>query len=113
MIESYSFGKIVVDGTTYTNDIKIIDGSVKPEWWRKRGHSVAPEDVSDLLDSGADYVVIGKGHSGNMDTPSEIRRLFEEQGMEVIAENTTQAVETFNRLHQQGKRVCAGLHLTC
>lgn len=113
MIERYSFGRIVVDGTPYTNDIKIIDNSVIPEWWRKRGHRVLPEDVTDLADCGADYVVIGKGHSGNMDTSAEARRMLEERGMTVIEENTARAVETFNRLHEEGRRVCAGLHLTC
>jgi hypothetical protein len=40
MIEKYSFGKIVVNGVTYTNDIKIVQGRVVSEWWRKKGHSV-------------------------------------------------------------------------
>ncbi|MGB9440927.1 MAG: hypothetical protein WCB15_23500, partial [Desulfobacterales bacterium] len=40
MIEKYSFGKIVVNGVTYTNDIKIVQGRVVSDWWRKKGHSV-------------------------------------------------------------------------
>ena len=113
MIDRYSFGRIVVDGTTYTNDIKIIDASVIPEWWRKRGHNVFPEDVSDLADCDAQYVVIGKGNTGNMSVSAEARQMLKDRGMDVIEENTAQAVETFNRLQKEGKRVCAGFHLTC
>ena len=113
MIESYSFGRIVVDGATYTNDVKIIGETVIPEWWRKSGHTVNPEDVSDLAESRAEYVVIGKGKPGLMKTSAETRRLFEEQGMKLLEEKTAKAVQTFNRLRREGKRVCAGFHLTC
>jgi hypothetical protein len=50
MIEKYSFGKIVVNGVTYTNDIKIVQGRVVSDWWRKKGHSVSIEDIQDILD---------------------------------------------------------------
>ena len=113
MIDSYSFGRIVVNGNTYTNDIKIIDEAVIPEWWRKSGHTVLPEDVADLLASGSQYAVIGKGKPGLMSTSSEVRRLFTERGITLLEEKTSRAVETFNRLQREGKKVCAGFHLTC
>ena len=47
MIEKYSFGIIVVNGVTYTNDIKIAQGRVASDWWRKKGHSVDIEDIQD------------------------------------------------------------------
>ena len=113
MIENYTFGRIVVDGATYTNDIKIIDNTVIPEWWRKSGHTVAPADVSDLVDSQTDYVVIGKGKPGMMRTTEEVKRLFKDHGMILIEEKTSRAIKTYNQLIQQGKSVCAGFHLTC
>jgi hypothetical protein len=113
MIDSYSFGHIVVNGTAYNNDIKIIDESVIPEWWRKSGHTVAPEDVADLLDARPDFVVIGKGKPGFMSTSAEARRLFADRGITLLEEKTSRAIQTFNRLRREGKRVCAGFHLTC
>ena len=113
MIESYAFGRIVVNGAAYTNDIKIIDAVAIPEWWRKSGHTVCPEDVADLLASQADIVVIGKGKPGNMRTDAETRRLFEQSGIALVEEKTSTAVQTFNRLQKEGRRVCAGFHLTC
>ncbi|KPJ76194.1 MAG: hypothetical protein AMJ54_12585 [Deltaproteobacteria bacterium SG8_13] len=113
MIDSYSFGRIVVNGTAYTNDIKIIDAAVIPEWWRKTGHTVAAEDVTDLVGSRPEIVVIGKGKPGFMSTSSEAKRLFADHGITLIEDKTSRAVETFNRLHREGKKVCAGFHLTC
>ena len=113
MIDSYSFGQIVVNGTAYSNDIKIIGESVVPEWWRKSGHMVAPEDVTDLVSSRPEIVVIGKGKPGFMSTSSEARRLFADNGIELLEEKTSLAIVTFNRLLREGKKVCAGFHLTC
>ena len=113
MIDSYSFGRIVVNGKAYANDIKIIDESVVPEWWRKSGHTVSPEDVTDLVAFRPEIVVIGKGKPGFMSTSSEARRLFSDHGIMLIEEKTSRAIETFNRLHKEGRRVCAGFHLTC
>ena len=113
VIDSYSFGQIVVNGTADTNDIKIIDESVIPEWWRKSGHTVAPEDVIDLVQSRPEIVVIGKGKPGFMSTSSEARRLFADHEITLLEEKTSQAIQTFNRLHREGKKVCAGFHLTC
>ena len=46
MIEQYSFGNIVINGVSYINDIKIIQGKVISEWWRKRGHFVDVDEVN-------------------------------------------------------------------
>ena len=113
MIERYSFGHIVVNGKTYHNDIKIIGAAVIPEWWRKSGHVVSPEDVSDLIDARPDYIVIGRGKPGFMKTSSEVKDLIEDRGITLLEEKTAKAVKIFNQLHQEGKKVCAGFHLSC
>ena len=113
MIDSYSFGRIVVNGNAYANDIKIIGDAVVPEWWRTSGHTVAPEDVADLVQALPDIVVIGKGKPGFMSVSPEVKRLFSDQGIRLIEEKTSRAIQTFNRLHKEGRKVCAGFHLTC
>jgi hypothetical protein len=113
MIDSYSFGRIVVNGTIYLNDIKIVGNAVIPEWWRKSGHTVSPEDVSDLIDSRPEFVVIGKGEPGFMKIGSAAKRLLQDRGITLLEEKTSQAVRTYNRLRREGKNVCAGFHLSC
>ncbi|MEA1932944.1 MAG: Mth938-like domain-containing protein [Thermodesulfobacteriota bacterium] len=48
MIDNYSFGKIVINGQVYTSDLKIVKGRVYSGWWRKSGHSVSIDDVTDI-----------------------------------------------------------------
>ncbi len=113
MIEQYSFGNIVVNSVKYINDIKIVQGKVISEWWRKRGHSVDVDDIQDILQSGPDIVVFGKGLPGLMKATRALREFLKEHNIELIEEKTTKAVETFNRLLKEGQNIAAGFHLTC
>ena len=92
MIERYSFGKIVVDGVTYTNDIKIVQGRVVSEWWRKKGHSVGIEDIQNILESNPRVLMIGKGQPGMMRSSRSLRRFLKENDIELIEEKTSQAI---------------------
>ncbi|MFP4348751.1 MAG: Mth938-like domain-containing protein [Thermodesulfobacteriota bacterium] len=113
MIQDYGFGKITVDGETYSNDIKIIDGRVVPEWWRDEGHRITLEDIQDILDKAPDILVVGTGYYGNMKSTDTFRTGVKDRGIELIEEKSGQAVKTFNQLREEGKDVAAGFHLTC
>jgi len=111
-IESYSFGEIVIDGRHYSNDVIIYPNRVDGHWWREEGHSLAPEDIWDVLQAPPDILVIGQGSAALMDVPDETRHKLHEAGIEVIAEPTERACKTYNRLRTR-KCVVAALHLTC
>ena len=113
MIEHFSFGSIIIDGITYTNDIKIIQGKVIPTWWRKNGHQVNIEDIHDIIDAKPNILVLGKGKPGLMKSTPSLCEFLKQNGIELIEEKTSKAIKTFNRLFKQGKHVCAGFHLTC
>jgi len=113
MLKNYGFGRIEAKGKTYADDIKVIDGEPVPDWWRNSGHRLAAADIRDILNADPDILVIGKGHSGNMAVPDSVAETIREAGIELIAENTGSAVETFNRLLDEGKNVAGGFHLTC
>jgi hypothetical protein len=113
MITDFSFGKIVVDGKTYTDDIKIVRGQVIADWWRKSGHRVDVEDIADILESWPDIVVIGKGSPGLMKTSAHLREQLATHKIELIEKKTSKAIEVFNKLFREGRRVAAGFHITC
>ena len=113
MIKQFSFGKIIVNGVSYTSDIKIIQGKVIPEWWRKSGHRVDVDDIKDILKSKPDILVIGKGKPGLMKSSRSLREFLKDNEIELIEEKTSKAVQTFNRLLKEGKDVSAGLHVSC
>ncbi len=112
-IDSYTFGSISIDGIVYRNDIKIIDNSVVPNWWRKSGHNVVFEDVGDILAAGPDVVIFGNGDPGQMRPDPSLADHMAEKSIEVISLPTAQAVEEFNRRVAENKKIAAGFHLTC
>lgn len=113
MIEDYAFGRMVIDGTTYRKDVKIIGGAVVSDWWRDEGHRVKESDIADILESNPDILVLGKGQPGQMESTPSLRRLLEIENIELVEQDTAQALQTFNRLNGEGRKVAAGFHLTC
>ena len=113
MITDFSFGKIVVNGKIYTNDIKIVRGQVISDWRRKSGHRVDVEDIADILESGPDTVVIGKGSPGLMKTSNHLRESLTVNNIVLIEKKTSRAIEVFNKLFQEGRKVAAGFHISC
>jgi len=113
MITDFSFGRIVANGQTCSNDIKIVRGTLVPDWWRKSGHTVEIEDLEDALDSDPEFIVIGKGQPGYMRLTDALREHIAEKNVTLIEEPTARAVETFNRLVKEGRRVAGGFHVGC
>jgi uncharacterized protein len=42
-----------------------------------------------------------------------VKSAFERRGVSVLVEKTESACHTYNRLIKEGKKVVAGLHLSC
>jgi hypothetical protein len=112
-IDSYQFGKIVINGTAYKSDCLIINGAVKPNWWRKQGHLLTPEDLEPVIAARPRFLVVGCGASGMMKVSVDVSQLLQEHGIELFKANTNKAVDKFNELAEKGEKVAAALHLTC
>ncbi len=110
MIESYGFGRIVIDGMTYTSDVIIFPDRVLSSWWRKEGHSLDIEDLREVVEFKPEILVIGTGHSGLMKPKDETLEFLESKGIEVIVERTKKACDILNSL---GSNAVGAFHLTC
>jgi len=113
MIEDYQFGSMKIDGKRYKNDLKIIKGRVVADWWRKEGHSVEEADVGDILEAKPEVVVVGMGKPGRMQVEDSLRSAIQQANIRLIEEPTASALQTFNRLYDEGKHVAGAFHLTC
>ncbi|MHA1266628.1 MAG: Mth938-like domain-containing protein [Candidatus Helarchaeota archaeon] len=111
-IESYEFGRIVIDGRSYTHDVIIFPNRVEDRWWRKKGHELNKDDINEIVKMAPEILVIGTGNSGLMQVPNDVRTYLKSQGIMIKIEKTQKACEIFNQLAQE-KRVIAALHLTC
>lgn len=112
-IDSYQFGIIDIDGTTYNSDCIIFRDNVKADWWREEGHVLSPEDLQSVIAAKPSVLVVGCGDSGLMKVTENTRHFLQEQNIELIALDTHKAVAKFNELTDKGKNVAAALHLTC
>ena len=110
MIENYRFGKMKIDGETYTNDLKIFPDEIKTNWWREQGHFLQVEDIQDIVEWNPDVVIIGQGASSRMKISEEAENKLEENDIEMIAQDTHEAVRLFN---QEDREVIGAFHLTC
>jgi hypothetical protein len=113
-IDAYSFGRITIDGVDYTSDVIILPDGVRSPWWRAAGgHVYAPGDLGPVLETAAEWVVLGTGCYGRVQVADATLEVLTAVGSEVVIEPTDQAVKTFNRLVDEGRAVVAALHLTC
>ncbi len=113
IVNDYSFGRIVIEGKTYTRDVIVSRDWIKPNWWRKEGHSVCLEDIKEILDRNPEVVVFGTGAYGAVKVRDEVIEELKRRGVRVICEPTAKAVEIYNRLLREGKNVVLAAHLTC
>ena len=113
LIEDFSFGHIVIDGTDYDSDVLIYpDGRVKDSWWRKEGHKLSFGDIEPLLETRPDILVAGTGMSGMMQPEPELMDYLKKQGIQLIALPNSDAVEQYNH-SPEGKDIAGCFHLTC
>lgn len=111
MIDSYSFGNIMINGKEYTNDVIII-GSNIIGWWRQEGHFAQVPDFKGIPD-GIEILVIGTGASGMMKVAGEVIEHFRKKKIKIIMEMSGAAVKAFNKLTKEKKKVVGAFHLTC
>ena len=112
-IDSYEFGRIVIDGREHTSDVIILPDGVRGSWWRQEGHALKPGDLSTVLQTGPQVLVIGQGAHGAMRVTDEVLTCLKEAGIEPVCLPTERAAAEYNRRCRQGQVVAAALHLTC
>ena len=113
LVESYRFGKIVINGQKYNKDLIVFPKEIKTNWWRKDGHSLCLEDLLVLEDIETNFLIVGIGSAGVMIVPSDVIQELNQKEIEVIVLKTPEAVEEYNRLAKEGKQVAGAFHLTC
>jgi hypothetical protein len=110
-LEHYSFGRIVVDGEEQTRDLIVLPGRVHLNWWRREGHSLAIEDLSDVEDELPDKLILGTGAHGQLRPPRPVIEELERRGIDVEIMDTADAVRRYGDLDE--RTTAAALHLTC
>jgi hypothetical protein len=110
-LESYTFGRIVVDGEEHTDDLIVLPDRVVRNWWRKEGHSLAIDDLEEVQDELPERLIVGCGAHGRLEPGPGVIEALQERGIEVETHRTAEAVRRYGESDAQ--RTAAALHLTC
>lgn len=118
-ITSLAWGliEVEVDDSTLTfKDAKLFPGGAR-EWdWNETGtrHTpgIQPADVEELLDRGADVVVLSRGVYQRLQVSPETLRFLEDRGVAAHVLPTEEAVRLYNEL-REGRKVGGLFHSTC
>lgn len=116
-IMDLAWGRIRVDGAAAAfKDAKVFPGGAR-EWdWNETGTRHDPgiqtADVAELLERGAEVVVLSRGMQERLRVPAETLDLLDRRGVEHHELRTDEAVRLYNELRLT--RRAAGLfHSTC
>jgi len=113
MINTCSFGSIIIDGKKYTSDLIIFpDGHIADSWRRKNGHILSIDDIKILIETEPETIITGTGASGLMRPENGLEKTLATKGIDFSAAPNRQAIVLYNELVSK-KRVGACFHLTC
>jgi len=112
-IDSYRFGEMLVNGRSYSSDLIIFSDRIEDQWWRENGHLVRTEDLTEVLSTRPEVLVVGRGKLGAMKIPTETQNALDGAGIQLVHARTEEAVAVFNQIASTGKNVVGAFHLTC
>jgi hypothetical protein len=110
-LEDYSFGRLTVDGQEHKRDLIVLTDRVVPDWRRRDGHSLAMEDLDEVLDDLPARLVLGVGAQSQLRPDPAVIAELERRGVTVECLTTDAAVRRYGQLDE--RRTAAALHLTC
>jgi hypothetical protein len=111
-----AWGRIEIDDGRSFKDAKLWPGGGR-EWdWTETGtgHSagIQPQDVDELLDHGADVVILSRGRLRALSVADGTMARLEQAGVETLVLPTDDAIIRYNGLRQD-RQVGGLFHSTC
>ena len=115
-ITHLSWGRLETDAGGRYKDAKLFPGGGRAWDWNETGTrhkpGVQPADVQELLEKGAQVVVLSLGIQERLQVMPETLQALEEEGVDVHVLQTEAAVEKYNELREEA--AVGGLfHSTC
>jgi hypothetical protein len=115
-ISHLAWGRLEVEGQGAFKDAKLYPGGARDWDWRETGTrhvpGIQPADVTELLERGADVVVLAQGMLERLQVCPETLDLLRNRGIPAHVLPTRDAVRLYNEL-AAGHRVGGLFHSTC
>ena len=120
MFQETKFGMIKFSEKEYSYDIIIhtdenIEKRNKDLSRRKYGtsHILSAEEITDLLDEDPEILIVGRGQSCMLKIGKDTTNLLYTKNVKFMDFPTPEAIEEYNKLKNQGKKLAAVIHITC
>jgi hypothetical protein len=112
-----SWGHLEVEGVDGRfKDAKLFPGGARAWDWNETGTDhqpgIQPADIEELLERGANAVVLSKGFYERLGVTPEALRMLEDRGVPAHVLQTEEAIQLYNQLRET-ERVGALIHSTC
>jgi len=116
-ITGFEWGEITISGVGSFRDAKVFPGGARGWDWNKTGTDHTPgiqiADIAELLEEGAEIVILSRGQQNQLKTMPETEKYLKEKGVDYEILTTTKAIDRFNELAEQGRKVAGLFHTTC
>jgi hypothetical protein len=110
-ITHYSFGRIIVNGKPYENDIAIFADGRTVNWQAQANHAIQLADVKTLMDGGTTTLIIGIGAHSGCSVTDDIAAYAASKNIAVHVLDSFEAVKLFNASPKKGLAAC--FHVNC
>lgn len=115
-INSIEWGKVKTnDGYEY-KDVKLYPGGSRIWDWNETGThhqpGIQPADVQELIDHGADTIILSRGFNERLHVCGETKTMLRDKGIQFHILETGQAAKKYNFLREDHS-VGALIHSTC
>lgn len=117
-IDGFNYGFIVIDGKQYGYDVVILpDGTVRerePGKGRIGSHSITKNQLEPLARANPEVIIVGTGVNSMAKLSADAQVWQQKTGnLKILAMSSPEAVQEFNKLATEGKRVAALIHVIC
>ena len=115
-VTAHSWGEIEVEGFGKFKDVKLYPGGVRTWDWRETGTQHSPgvqiADAEELIEHGAQVIILTQGVLGMLKTPAETISGLEARGLTIHTARTPAAIKLYNQLREE-MPVGILIHSTC
>lgn len=115
-ISHLAWGRLEVEGQGAFKDVKLYPGGARAWDWRDTGTrhvpGIQPADVAELVERGAEVVVLAQGMLERLQVCPETLDLLRDRGIAAHVLPTREAVRLYNELSPD-RRVGGLFHSTC
>jgi uncharacterized protein len=109
-IQRYDEGEIIIAEQSYRQSLIVLPDQVIDDWSPGSINDLAKDDFIQLMELGAEIVLLGTGRQQHFPHPSLTQPLMQQRiGLEVM--DTAAACRTYNILMAEGRRVAAALFM--